>query len=503
MNDIEMPSSESAATRPQALLPALFSAVAALSAPALVLATLLLGQPQNTPPALDPQVTQAAPEQLELVCLDQHIDPFDNDKTPTLDVWTFPTSLGQNTGRTLSVNTTTTSEFFALAAPVQSGGELRTLNMLPCSQARVTHWFAAGRTTAGHDTSIRVVNPSSRPAVVHLRFWTSAGPATARNHSVTIPAGGASTISPGYYVPEETRLAVQLTSDGPGIGAWMQVSTMDGEVPQGTTWFESTQPALTHTLVGVGNNSVLRVANPSESDTTIHLTWTTPQEQTPIPGGRVELASGSVTDISLPTHSDGAASVSITSDHEPILAHAWSRTVGEPWVKTDKPQVSWASATSYTPVHSLRHAVIPTSRALEKILQESAQSPLIRETSIPTPSGMTIDTVTLQIYNPQPSPVSVTLSGSNHLGVTIPPGRIHTLDLASSHSASATHTPADTGQSLAQHSAAAGLMSIEASDEVHMAVVVEAHSPTGPLRAVMPIRAESLATASIPVLIRR
>lgn len=501
MSETEASSLPPHQTRRAPFVTLMLTAAAAVILPSIGLAAALLDEPQSTMPTAHPQVTQATPENLELVCLDQHIDAFDNHATPPLETWTFPTHLGRTHERSLSINTTTTPEFFALTTPVQSGGELRTLNLLACTQPRVTHWFAAGKTTAGHDTSIRVVNPSTRPAVVNLRFWTSTGPVT-QQHSVTIPAGGASTIRPGYYIPEETRLAVQLSSQGPGIGAWMQVSDMDGEVPQGSTWLDSTHPASTHTLLGIGPEAVLRVANPSGTDTTIHLTWTTAHDQTPIPGGSVELAAGSVTDISLPAHSDGIAAVTVTSEQHPVLAQAWSHLRGEPWAKTEKTQLFWASATSYTSAQPLRHAVLPDAAAMDNILLKSAQTPLIRTTSIPTPSGMTIDTITLIAYNPHTIPVELTVPGSTQQTSTIPPGRLHSLDLGTRATSPATPTPADGQQSTSGHEAAGGLITVDASNDLHMAVIVEATTPTGPLRAVMPIRAESLATAAVPVLIR-
>lgn len=477
--------SDSQPTVPRRLYASLL-AIAALSLPAT--ATLILLGVDNTPaPHQQSTQVEAQPQELTLTCLDAQLDAFAPEEVEALTPAIFPTTLRSSEWGTLNVRTADTPAFYALSAPVQGGGELRGLSALPCSQPRISHWFALGNTQAGSDTLIRVVNTGSNSATVTLQLWGSTGMIGNEPHAVTIPAGQAATIQPGLYSPEEQRLAVQLTSDGPGVGAWLTHAQMDGETPHGSTWVDSTQPDTSHTIVGFGpQSSHVRIANPTETDTQVHLTWMTDAGSEPLPGASLELAAGSVSDIALPRVTQGFAALRVDSQSAPVVAQALGQTTGEKWAHTPGKKANWQDLTAFTPSPAVSTATMPSAQWLIDTLDAAAKTPAIRPTSVSTRSGLTIQTIDLVMANPHEAPVAVTIDGATQHRQQLNAGQVASIDLKT--------LPAQ---------ASSQLLTVSSERPVPMSIVIHAKTPTGPLSAVLPVTSETLATASVPVIIQR
>lgn len=460
--------------------------ILALAAPSIALWGIPAPSPSTPSTTAFTHNIEAQPQEITLTCLDAQLDPFSASIAQPLAPTTIPADMMPSSNGTLTIDTQTVAQYVAMAIPAQAGGELRGISFLPCMQPRSEHWFVQGSATSGVDTLIRVTNPSATPTNVTIALWGAAGQYTLDNHTITIPAGESFTLRPGRYAPQEERLAIRLTSDGPGIGAWMNINRMNGEIPGGSTWLPSTQLSNQHTISAItGQNSSLRVANPTNHDAAVTITWTTPEGSSELPGGKLTLAPGSVTDIPLPAAAGLAAAATVNSDR-PVLAQALVRLAGQPWNSNNA--ATWEELNAITPVRPLLKATIPTVQVLSNAVNAANRRPIIRPTTLPTPSGLTITRTTLIAGHQHPETIMMTLRNSQgEQTFDIPSGKLTTVDLG------AVELPTDDS----------GMLAVQASADIHLSVLLEAQTPTGSLVAALPVTAESLATASATVLLER
>lgn len=460
----------------------------------LVAAALVAPQPSVPTPFHAHEVT-AAPRTVLLTCMDAQVDPFNAHHIQPITPLILPAGQGKHEGvrvqwhnqgdQKASGDDAGAPALAALSVAAQAGGDLRGLSLSPCIQPQTQHWFASGRTTNGEDTLIRVTNPSATEAVVTMRLWGTQGPITTNDSVFTVPAGASTTLRPGISAANQERVAVALETNGTAIGAWMLSSAMDGEVPQGAAWIPSTAPAMSHIIPGFSDgDSTIRLANPSDEPTQVSVEWVVDAQRRLLPGGTVELAPGTMTDLPLPQVGEGYATAVVTSDMQPIIAQAAVRRSGKQWPQGKK---KWASRTLLTPVASVSEAVFPSLMQLQAEIEQQAKSKPLRPTSVPTKNGFSISRASILIVNTHDAPTTVTIAHAEP--ITVPAQSQVSVDMADTESSGNTQS---TGEPLM----------LKADNPVHVAIALRAQTPTGDVEALYPVTVPNLAHTTVQMLSR-
>lgn len=507
---------------------------------AAVAATSLIAPPPAPEPLPATRVS-AHPSQLTLGCLDASIDPFaplgseeastnaqrDNDgqgsaRTAAATLWhptgsshtdfllggeVSPEPPARVDGRSWALTSTLShtndhvdasavgsanSELpHGVSLLAQKGGELRGLSLLPCTPPALEHWFAAGATSAGEDTIIRVANTGSQPSVVTLSAWGASGPLDELSQGEVVGAGETLTIQPGRYFSNEERLLIRLQADGPGVSAWLHSSAISGEIPQGAAWIGSTVPSsriLIPGLTAQGTHS-LRIAVPAASGTTADTTG--PQSdgvpagtQVPtdtqvtvrlidaegtrdIPGGTLSLAANSVLDLDLPSMTE--TSTLLVESTQPVVAQIRALFPGTQWPSGSTqttPQTSgespqqWVGRGLLAPATPIQQLTIPAATDMEASLTRAFDAAIVRPTSVTTPAQSSIAGQELLLINPTMQELSADYGDDK---ITIPAGTSVTLPIADSQ------------------------RSLGGDEGLHAAILIHIDMPTGNVNAVWPL----------------
>lgn len=459
-------------------------ALAALSLPTLLIAGGFVAPTRHPEIPGEAHNVTAAPQQVVLTCLDVMLDPYNAQQTQHTQQL-----IVREQGTQEKINTehdqhaviwenTPGKHLHALTLAAQSGGDLRGISLLPCTQPLPQHWFAAGYTTSGEDTLIRLTNPAQIPATVIMKTWGKHGPSTSQTNTFTIPAHSATTLRPGIQAANEERLGISLVTNGPGIGAWLLSSAMKGETPQGTSWINSTQLRREHFIPGISDlHTTVRMLNPHDTPTHITLELLTSHGPKPIPGGDATLEAQSVTDIPIPHIDTDYATLRVRAEENPIVVQASAQAQGKQWAHGP---VHWQSRHLLNSVRPHTNVTLPTPQALTRAVNSAAKTPPLRSTSINTASGLKITRTHLIVTNASENNADLTL---NHTKTTIPARHTVTLDAA------------DLWKETLEDMA-----TISSDTEVYMALAVQIENPQGDLTAVYPLTTPDLTHATVAMV---
>lgn len=261
----------------------------------------------------------------------------------------------------------------------QGGGELRGMSLTPCRMASTDQWFAAGSTTLGEDLVLALSNSGTIPSVVTVSAL-GAGGKVAEPQQITVPAGQTIFALPAGWFTDESRLALHVEADGPGVAAWLQSTRMDGETPRGNAWVPSTTPA-TRTLIPAlpSTHSTLRIAVPGTDSAHVEVEQISASGTHPLPGGQFDVDGQAVLDIPLDDLGEAISSMRITSSH-PVVAQVMTRQEG-----ADYPTGGRWDARSFlnasTPLTSIG---LPGTGDLTERITAQMNAPLVRATSVET-----------------------------------------------------------------------------------------------------------------------
>lgn len=515
-------------------------------------ADLLAPAPAATP--LTTPTETASPRSVALGCAPGILDPLDPYAAGLPAQWW--TSTGPAQGETAGSALTATADAGAtvdvptgVVVAGQGGGELRGLGLIPCQAASGDQWLAAGSTEVGEDLVLVLVNPGQTASQVSVSAIGAAGPA-GDPQSVTVPAGQAVTALPAAWFPDQTRPALHVQADGPGVVAWLQSSGMDGEVPTGLTWASSLRAAPHLVLPGVeagapssmgtdatgtagtdateagtapsGGSSAatLRLGVPGEDPATVSVTVATADGVRELAGATgIQIDPGTTLDLDLAGLPGSGPVTLIVDADQPVLATALTAASGAAWPGGGQ---TWMSRTAVAPALALTRTALPGAQALADLIDQQMTADAARATTVPTSSGADGIAVSLVLANTGDQPARVTLGGQS---VDVPVGTTVIRDLPAGPSslevagaAGQSGDGGDGGQSGADVAgtdaagqsgdggdqaggAAAAPSSATVGPSVHAAVLATVTTPTGPVTAVWPLGAEGLSARSMPVAV--
>ena len=121
-----------------------------------------------------------------------------------------------------------------------------------CIQPASTHWLVAGSTEVGHSLLVDIVNPSERPARVNFTVFTSSGIATPGLGEIIVEPGERQLVSLLGAAPDQTAVAVKVTSTGGDVAAFVHETITSTTTPKGADIVGPTAlPATTQILPGM------------------------------------------------------------------------------------------------------------------------------------------------------------------------------------------------------------------------------------------------------------
>lgn len=479
-------------------------------------------------PAARPQWSAAVPElsasatTLTLACPPGTVDPFDLSSAGAHELWTSPdirpssvtdaegsqstspagsaddqqsadtrtsVALTDEVGRLpLTVVTAAAGEAHTSLLPEaftvtgEGGGELHGLGLAGCAVPSSDMWFAAGRTVVGEDLLLVLANPGTSASVATIGVIGATGPATETSPTVTVPAGATVVVNVGSYFPDQDRPAVHVTADGPGVAGWVQSSGMIGEVPAGTGLASSVRPELLTVLPGTtaGDTASLRIAAPTDSAAHVDVLVVTEEGTTPLPGGALDLDGNTTLDLDL-EGIPAEASALIVRANTPVVAQTTSSTRGPAW--EDSAQ-TWTARDITTTAGAIRGAQLPSASELTDDVTRILKATPLRPTSVSTDSGVSDVRVQLLLVAPlegDDTSAEATQSGAN--------GRGESIDVTLGEEKVDLVRGTIQRRELPEFGT-----TLRAATPIHVALLVEADTPTGALRAVLPI-----GTAGLPV----
>lgn len=431
------------------------------------------GAPTAAPQA--PKVT-AVPSSVTLACPGGIADPYTlGASSATASAWT---STGPATGGTAPTTLTSTAKDGHLDVPSgvvvagQGGGELRGLSLTACTAPSGDQWVAAGSTEVGEDLILVLSNPSSVPSVVTVSEIGATGPSSTGAQSVTVPAGAVTAVMPAGWFPDESRPALHIVADGPGVSAWLQTSGLSGEVPTGATWVP-TMRAATHLVipgVSAGTSATLRIAVPGSTGAHVKVSVADENGTTALPGGELDVDATTTLDLDL--SGIPAASTLVVDADVPVLAQATMREDGQGYASTG---AKWASRGVATPSLAVTTVDLPARDTLLGLVDTQLGASPLRNTAQKTSSGTGALTATLVLADAGGAGASVDLGGTT---VKVRAGGSVRTDLPSTAT------------------------TLTASSAIHAAVVVTAQTPTGPVTGVWPLGSSGLAPLDAHVDVR-
>ncbi|WP_022868104.1 DUF5719 family protein [Schaalia vaccimaxillae] len=355
-------------------------------------ATLDLWAPATQPsPAAAPTVS-ASPLSVVLACPTGTMNPFDTAEGASQGgVWTSTgLSAGDPAPTTIAVQAEDDQPLevpTGLVIAGQGGGELLGLSATGCAAPTSEQWIAFGSTLVGEDPVLVMSNPSDSASIVSVTAYGPTGIIDEVPQQVTVPASQTIAVLPAGWFPDEARLALRISADGPGVGVWMQSSRMDGEVPIGTAWVSSTKPQTSQVIGGIDPQAetYLRLAVPGENPAHVTAKVIDSDGTTLIDGADLDVDASTVLDLPLGAIStdDQPIAVLVESD-VPVVAQASSSTQGAAFPDSD---LKWGARTALTPAPSITSVQLPGATELAKIVIDQLSSEPKRPTSQPTDSG--------------------------------------------------------------------------------------------------------------------
>ena len=448
------------------------SSLPALLALALALGLLgVVGAPGLFPPpeelrSFDAPVMSVKPSSAVLACPPGILDPFEPEEAANPGAIWATTGLGAG-DEPLSQLVVKAPEGAHLELPsgfilaAQSGGELLGLSATGCSAPLTDQWIVLGSTQLGSDAVLVLSNPSPLPSKVTISAMGAAGPLAAQAQPLTVPAHSSLPVLPLGWFADEDNLVLRIQAEGAGVAAFAQLSALDGEVPQGTTWTSASTPTNSAMILGVGGeeSATLRIAVPGEEPATVRAPILGAEEEKPLTEEEITVDAGTVLAIPLDGASAQEAALELESEQAMIVAveRTWK---GGAFPTSTTP---WRLLSTSLPSKPFTSAKIPGAETLGRLVASQMSMSTRRQTSVHTESGMESWTAKLIIALPQSAgagSASIEVAGQR---VELLEGRSTILDLPSADASISANTP------------------------IRAALLIEAVTPNGTVHASWPV----------------
>ena len=302
-----------------------------------------------------------------------------------------------------------------------SAGDLRGITAASCQRPASELWLVGGGTELGTTTLLVVHNPGATPAEIGLEMWGPAGPVELGGGArYVVPSGGEISLRLSALAPELASTVVRVTSAGGQIGAYLQVSELDGFTPGGVDLVVPGLAPTTRQVIGslvvpesqvdAPGAGLLRLLAPvgtaggrdapegaddragsqvpevtESAEVPVRVSFVGESGPVVLPGAEeVVLVAGEVTDVDLGGLPAGAYAVVVDSE-VPVLAGARVERVGTPAEPGDPAPVeqAWIAAGARA---SAELIAVPAGLAVDAVLTAVPAAP---EPSAGDPTGVT------------------------------------------------------------------------------------------------------------------
>lgn len=237
-----------------------------------------------------------------------------------------------------------------------------------CADPTFTGWLVGGSTTTGRNTVLQITNPTSGTAKVSMQTYGAQGSISDTTEPISVAPHSTRVVSLVAYAPDADQLAVQYTSTGAPVVAFLQQSTVRGLTAGGVSaTATAADPAKSQVISGIriatakqqseaantegynDSNNVLRLVT-AGNGSKVNITFTNSAGK--VTTQSVQMSHTSVTDVDLSSLSDGVYTAQISAD-QAVVAAARTTTGG-----TTRARYSWIS--SVTPQSGTRLLAAPT-----------------------------------------------------------------------------------------------------------------------------------------------
>ncbi|MFD2756791.1 DUF5719 family protein [Gulosibacter faecalis] len=209
-----------------------------------------------------------------------------------------------------------------------TGGDASGFAATACMQPTPSQWLLAGDTTVGHTLVLDVVNPGNVEARVNFDVFNQDGTVSPSIPETVIAAGERKEISLAGIAPESSSLAIQVTSTGAEVSAYLHETITQTLEPAGSDIVgPSALPSTEQVLPGMfvheraeadeasptNLGSMVRIVNPNDTEAQAVL------EISDLSGETVEqidlpLRPNTVIDYPITTLPNGTYSLRLSSD---------------------------------------------------------------------------------------------------------------------------------------------------------------------------------------------
>lgn len=202
-----------------------------------------------------------------------------------------------------------------------SQGDLRGLAATSCADSSLTHAFLLPGTQTGWSQQIVVANSSSQATSVSVQVWGTSqtgGLTLATSGSLTVNADGETVYDLSAAAANQDGLYVTLTSQRTPVHALVRVVAMNGLTAQGSDYVaETSEASQMIAIAGVKGVSSARVLLFADQNTSVSLSWITPNGLVAATSHDVTASQVGVVDLGAPPAD--AVGVGVTAD-QPVRA---------------------------------------------------------------------------------------------------------------------------------------------------------------------------------------
>ncbi|MCY1157765.1 MAG: hypothetical protein MOP51_786 [Citricoccus sp.] len=230
-------------------------------------------------------------------------------------------------------------------------GDLAGTDATSCIPPAHEHWLTGAATTVGTTAVLVLSNPSASASTVDVSLYGAEGPVEAAGTAgIVLAPGQTRSLVLGGLAPGEQHLAVRVSAQGGGVGAFIQQNRLFGLVPGGVDVIQPTAaPAPRTVMPGVAVPSPRTVRGIARQDgyegvgpavtivapsiaATAEVSVSGPEGPVELPGdGVVRVGAGSTVRVPLTGLDAGTYTVAVSAD-APVTASAQgqSGTTGGP-----------------------------------------------------------------------------------------------------------------------------------------------------------------------------
>ncbi|EFA22143.1 DUF5719 family protein [Bifidobacterium gallicum] len=157
-------------------------------------------------------------------------------------------------------------------------GDLRGVSAASCVNTALEQTFLVPSTATGHTNQLVISNPTDQPTTVTVQLWgaQSGRMASATNSTLTVQAGGTTTMNLSAAAANQDALWVDVISSDTAVACTIRMIDMDGLTPKGSDFAMPLDTAATTATIPWTNSatSIDLIARSSHAGS-VKLSWIT------------------------------------------------------------------------------------------------------------------------------------------------------------------------------------------------------------------------------------